>query len=285
MNSDLQQDTCGSLSELVDQYNSTLSRLLDEHAPLKTKTLIIRPGAPWLDKPILDVRKVRRQLERQWRSTRLTVDYERFKETVKQMIIAAKSLFNTTQINEHSTDLKTLFRVTSSIMGTKQATALPDHETLNKFFVQKIEMIRQNMDQEDSASPAAVADPISSVTVPAFSSFTPATMEEVEKLIRQSPTKSCGLDPVPTCLLKQHIDAWYQHVISHHQHCEHAVDRWSVSRPVQDSSRLPSDQKGHSGLQHSKELQTSVESLVHFKDSGKDRRCSSSEASPRQPSL
>ncbi len=77
---------------------------------------------------------MQRQLKRHWRSTRLTVDNDRFKEqrqTVKKMIFTAKSLLHTTQINEHSTDLKALFRVTSSIMGMKKVAVLPKHDYLS----------------------------------------------------------------------------------------------------------------------------------------------------------
>ena len=42
------QHTCVTLHGLVDQYNSTLPGLLDEYAPLKTKTAIIRSHAPWV---------------------------------------------------------------------------------------------------------------------------------------------------------------------------------------------------------------------------------------------
>ena len=64
------------------------------------------------------------------------------------------------------------------------------------------------MDQEDSAlsPPVSVGETVSSETVPDLSNFTPATMQEVEKLIKQSPAKSCGLDPVTTWLLKQHAE-------------------------------------------------------------------------------
>ena len=131
---------------------------------------------------------MRRQLERHLRSTRLTVDSDRFKEqrqTVKKMIFTSKSLFHTAQINEHSTDLKSLFRVTSSIMRMKKVTVLPKHDSLsallerfNEFFVQEIVAIRQNMDQEESTlSPSVpVGETVSSVTVPDLSNFTPATM-------------------------------------------------------------------------------------------------------------
>ncbi len=68
--------------------------------------------------------------------------------------------------------------------------------------------IQQNMNQEDSTlSPSVpVGETVSSVTVPDLSNFTPATMQEVEKLIKRSPAKSCGLDPVPTWPLKQHAE-------------------------------------------------------------------------------
>ena len=64
------------------------------------------------------------------------------------------------------------------------------------------------MDQEESTlSPSVpVGETVSSVTVPEVSNFMPATMQEVEKLINQYPAKSCGLDPVPTWLLKQRAE-------------------------------------------------------------------------------
>ena len=68
--------------------------------------------------------------------------------------------------------------------------------------------IRQNLDQEEStlSSSVPVGETVSSVTVPDLSISTPATMQEVEKLIKRSPAKSCGLDPVLTWLLKKHAE-------------------------------------------------------------------------------
>ena len=132
MATDLLQNSCVTLHGLVDQHNSTLSRIIDEYAPLKTKTLIIRPDALWISTDILEARKVRRQLQRHWMSTRLTAgqwSFQRAAPDCQNMIFTAKSLFHTTQINEHSTDLKSLFRVTSSMLGMKKVTVLPKHDT------------------------------------------------------------------------------------------------------------------------------------------------------------
>ncbi len=50
-----------SLEELVVQYNSDLRKLLDQHAPLRKRCLIIRSEAPWLNSDILEARKHRRR--------------------------------------------------------------------------------------------------------------------------------------------------------------------------------------------------------------------------------
>ena len=45
------------------------------------------------------------------------------------------------------------------------------------------------------------------VTPPTLSSFTPLTVDEVSKLLSQSPDTNCDLDPIPTSLLKKCVSA------------------------------------------------------------------------------
>lgn len=67
-------DPADTVETLAEQYDETLGALLDKHAPLKKKTLTIRPRSPWMCEEILEARKVRRRLERRWRSSRLTIE-------------------------------------------------------------------------------------------------------------------------------------------------------------------------------------------------------------------
>ena len=39
-----------------------------------------------------------------------------------------------------------------------------------------------------------------------MTSFTPATISEIQKIIGKTASKSCSSDPVPTWLLKEHLD-------------------------------------------------------------------------------
>ena len=96
MNSDLLKKPEHSLAELVCQYSQVLCELLDKHAPLKTRTLTVRPEAPWMEDSIFSARKERRRLERRWRLSRLTIDREILQkqiQRVKRMLLTARSTY------------------------------------------------------------------------------------------------------------------------------------------------------------------------------------------------
>ena len=52
-NSDLLIKPKSTLCELVNQYNETLSKLLDKHAPKQTKSVQVRPLSPWMSNDII----------------------------------------------------------------------------------------------------------------------------------------------------------------------------------------------------------------------------------------
>ena len=65
-NSDLLIKPKSSSCELVNQYNETLSKHLDKHAPKQTKSVQVRPPSPWLSNEIIVAKCRRRYLERIW---------------------------------------------------------------------------------------------------------------------------------------------------------------------------------------------------------------------------
>ena len=67
-----------TLCELVNQYNETLSKLLDKHAPKQTKSVQVRPPSPWMSNEIIVAKRRRRYLERIWRRTRSPIDRSRY---------------------------------------------------------------------------------------------------------------------------------------------------------------------------------------------------------------
>jgi hypothetical protein len=55
-----------NLSDLDDCYNSTVSSLLNKHAPVITKTLLLKPPNPWFTTVLHKLKLARRRLERTW---------------------------------------------------------------------------------------------------------------------------------------------------------------------------------------------------------------------------
>ena len=70
---------------VVEKYNSTLSDILDKHAPLKTRTVTVHPDAPWINDEIKDKKRQKRKAERKWRHSGLTVHKEIYCEERKEL--------------------------------------------------------------------------------------------------------------------------------------------------------------------------------------------------------
>ena len=67
------------LNELMSSYNSTLTSLLDKHAPMKEKVVVCRQRLPWFNSEIKCAIRTRRKAERKWRRTKSHQDFCAFK--------------------------------------------------------------------------------------------------------------------------------------------------------------------------------------------------------------
>ena len=98
---------------MITQYNDVLSSILDIHAPVKTKTVTLRPAAPWYSMEINNLKKHRRRLERRWRRTKLPVDRQSFIDqcrAVHNLICSSKKSYYTSLINDNQPDYKFFLR-------------------------------------------------------------------------------------------------------------------------------------------------------------------------------
>jgi len=64
------------LYDLVYSYNTTLSSLLDKHAPLKTKTIRAKTPNPWFTPALAKLKSTRRHLEKVWLRIRSLQDLQ-----------------------------------------------------------------------------------------------------------------------------------------------------------------------------------------------------------------
>ena len=94
------------------------------------------------------------------------------------------------------------------VLHRKSDCVLPEHTsasklagTFNKFFLDKINNIRSKLDTYDQAD--NFLDPKLPQSLNSFSCVTEA---DIKKIVQDSPSKSCGLDLIPTSLLKTLIE-------------------------------------------------------------------------------
>ena len=85
-------DPATSAAILLEHYDTTLSALLDKHAPVQTRTITVPSKVPWFSGDIKTAKQKRRQLERKWRQSRLTIYRDLFKEQIRHVnqLISAK---------------------------------------------------------------------------------------------------------------------------------------------------------------------------------------------------
>ena len=190
-------------------YNNTLSSTLDRHAPLITRTVINRPTVPWFNDDVKSAKRSRRRAERKWRQTKLYCDLLQYKAKKNQATFTmncARRDFYTDFIQENTIEQRELFRAAKTLFNKKTDLTFPDHRDstalandIGRFFVQKIERIRSELDA--TASPYPIDASRTAPTTARFDSFDMLSEEKVKQLISKSSKKSSSLDPMPTPLV------------------------------------------------------------------------------------
>ena len=181
------------------------------HAPKITRTITLRPHAPWFNEEIHHAKREKRKWERKWRKTRLEIHHEIYLshcEHQGQLILAAKQSYYADRIAQCGRDTKAVFRISDRLLGRSKEISLPERTSdedlanaFSDFFSNKIENIRRGIPVPQNNN--ANVQPESVFSGDPLESFAPTTEDEVTALIRRAPPKSCELDPIPTWLLKQ----------------------------------------------------------------------------------
>jgi hypothetical protein len=200
------------LNELVNCYNKTLNSILDQYAPLKTKTVTKRPIVPWFNEHVEAAKRQRRKAEKKWRRTNLNTDLADYKVQKNQttfVMNCARKAFYTDFISQNSTNQRKLFQAAKILFAQRSDLLFPEYgdpdvlaNDIGEFFVQKIERIHAEFDSsalETSHSSRSV--PEFTELMSRFDSFDVLNEESVKDLLSKSSKKSCTLDPMPSSLV------------------------------------------------------------------------------------
>ena len=122
------------VTPLVANFESTLTSLLDTHAPTKKRTIILRPHAPWYKDSIHVEKKKRRKLERRWGKSGLFIDWELYITqcgVTNDMIKNAKFNHYSSIITENKGNQKVLSKTTDQLLHRNQNPVILHHHLMN----------------------------------------------------------------------------------------------------------------------------------------------------------
>ena len=219
---DLSDSLTPDCSISVDALHTSLTACLDKHAPLCRRKVRVKQEDPWfpaIREELKETKQSRRQAERAWFKSKLTVlhqIYSKAKNLVTKIIEKARSNYYCDKIAS-CVSSKQLFSITNTLSGKEKSSPLPTCYPISDlpnifcdFFLDKTAKIRQELDNNPMPKCAINESVCSSV----FDIFKPVSEEDVRKTIMGSKPTTCPLDPIPTPLLIEFLDTLLPYITS-----------------------------------------------------------------------
>jgi len=207
-----------NLSDLVVAYNSTLTSLIDIHAPLKTKTFRAKPINKWYTPALSALNAVRRHLENLWLRTR-SPHHLKLLHTASNKyhsaIIAAKKRFSliassTSNPCKLRNSINTLLERKPSPLLPSLASSQSLSQMFATFFSDKILKLHTALKSSSTASSPHIPPKNTPIIL---SSFPLISEDEVSKIISHSTitpaqcARDVGVIFVPTLSMSDHISS------------------------------------------------------------------------------
>ena len=165
---------------------------------------------PWLNDTKAEQIRSRRKAEciwlKQWDNWEAFLKFYHMRCTVFNLIDAAEHSYYNNVVAKKRATLKNLFSICNNLLGRNQDLPLPlgySYEELancfDNFFITKIcDALVVNHDTDLQLTYLNIpANP------PILSSYSVLTEKELCNIVKCTPSKSCGVDPIPNMLLKE----------------------------------------------------------------------------------
>ena len=199
ISSDLISNPSNDADTLYKQYHTTLTTLIDKHAPLHTKHTKAKYIPGWVNDAVIVAKETKCLFERIWRRNKSHFNRSQYMQKVHQYnrtCIQAKSEFLKAKIQDNHHDPKKLWRVLGNVLHRLPARMLPsiNHPRLLADLwsssQKKLKKICSTFPISQKSQHITPDSP-----PPVLSTFSTVTEDQVTKIIMKSPSKSCSLDP------------------------------------------------------------------------------------------
>ena len=197
---------------LFARYDSCLRLPVDDHAPIVSRTITVMPMTPWYTSELSVEKRDLRRAERVWRESGLTVHrqiYTSRRNHFRTSLKKARSEQYLSEIKKAGGNMRSIYKISNALFGRDVDKTLPEGldtthaELATRFqqqsFTDKVDALCCKRSQQP-------ADDRAIETTARLHVFDPASPSDVKRIVMTSASKSCELDPLPTSLLKTHID-------------------------------------------------------------------------------
>lgn len=189
---------------LVHVFNSHCAAILDDVAPMVTRTVRPANSSPWLNDEIRDFRRKCRKVERLWKSSNLQVHRLYLKELLAELndlVKSTRAAYFANLISSSKHNPKVLFRTINSIVSpplpSVPVLSNADCNNFLLFFVNKVADVRASI--TPSPSPVSLC-PVRNSSLSSFSIISPNDLTDIVSSMKSS---SSPLDILPTLMLKE----------------------------------------------------------------------------------
>ena len=210
-----------SFVSYLNNFNSSLTSLLDEHAPFRVLQARKRDNAPWMDQEYISQRSLRKRLQ----NTPNKAAYNAQKRHCAYLAKMKRTQYYSSSIdNIPAHDQKQLYRGLNKLCGkSKNAGDLPSHSdpvhlanSFNHFFVQKVSTIRAELQRNSTAVPPQANYQLLSSEDKHYelNNFHPTDADEILNIIKKHGIKTGPSDPFPAFLIEEHLEKLMPHLVN-----------------------------------------------------------------------
>ena len=190
-------------------YNTELNKIMEKHAPEKSKIITLRPEQKWMSEELKKVKRKVRSIERKYKTSKKP---EVKQEFIIQKLEYRKLLWKTKKeyINEKfmkcGSNTKKLYKTLNQIIGKNIEVTLPPEKDIDcannllNHFMDKIKKINDNLENYELFTPPPNSSNYK------LEDFNEISGDEVKKIIMESKPTTCRSDPILSTVVKLHLN-------------------------------------------------------------------------------
>ena len=190
-------------------YNTELNMIMEEHAPEKTKIITLRPEQKWMSEDLKNLKRKVRSIERKYKTNNkpeVKQEYKTQKLEYKKLLHKTKKEYINDKFMKCGSNTKKLYITLNQIIGKNKEVTLPPEKDMDctnnllNHVMDKIKKINENLENYELFTPP------SNSSNHKLEDFNEISADEVKKIIMESKPTTCGSDPIPSTVVKHHLN-------------------------------------------------------------------------------